>query len=134
MTIIILHTRNLTDNKMSVTHLVFMFQLIFFRILRSWKHGIPILPIRSARYVLKSFGYFEVSNRLRNWNKVKNFNYVVSKLQLCQLEIPIFIHKLMCHCSLINTVSFVICEFNGVACWNEGKSIISVRSSMQIPK
>ena len=67
-------------------------------------------------------------------NKVKNNIYVRSKLQLCQLEIPIFINKLMCKRSLMNWISFVYCEFNRVVGWNEGKAIILVRSSFQIPK
>ena len=33
-----------------------------------------------------------------------------------------------------NTVSFVFCEFNRVASWNEGKTIILVQSSIEIPK
>ena len=37
-------------------------------------------------------------------------------------------------CTLINAVSFVFCEFNCVANWNEGKAIILVRSSFKIPK
>ena len=46
MTSIILHTRRLTVNKKSVTHLVFMFRLTFiFRILRSWKSRFSIHSI-----------------------------------------------------------------------------------------
>ena len=56
-----------------------------------------------------------------------------SKLQLCQLEIPIFVYKLMCLRSLIKSVSFVFCEFNRIARWNEGKTIIFVRSSFKFP-
>ena len=44
----------------------------------------------------------EVRNRVRNWNKVKNFIFVESKLELCQLEMLIFIYKLMCQNSLMN--------------------------------
>jgi len=98
------------------------------------EHVFQIVPFRPTRCVLKSFRCLEVSNRVRNWNKVKNNIYVWSKLQLCQLEIPIFINKLMCQSSLINPVSFVFCEFNRAANWNEGKTIILVRSSFQIPK
>ena len=67
----------------------------------------------------------DVCNRVRNWNKAKNFIYVVSKLQLFQLEIPIFIYKLMCQILLINAVSFLFCEFNNLAIWNEGKTVIA---------
>ena len=49
------------------------------------------------------------------------------------MEIPIFINKLMCQSSLINTVPFVFCEFNCIASWNEGKTIILLRSSFQFP-
>ena len=80
------------------------------------------------------FRCLEGSNRVRMWNKIKKFIYVWSKLQLCQLEIPIFIYKLMWQGSLINSVSFVLCEFNGVSKWNEGKTTILVRSSIKIPK
>ena len=84
-------------------------------------HVFHFVPFRPTRYVLKSFRCLEVSNRVRNRNKVKN-TYVWSKLQLCQLEIPNFINKLMFQTSLINSVSFVFCEFNRVASRNEGKN------------
>ena len=54
--------------------------------------------------------WLEVSKRVRNWNKVKNFIFVESKLDLCQLEMPIFIYKLMCQSSLINLFHF--CSVN----------------------
>ena len=64
-----------------------------------------------------------VSNRVRNWNKVKNFIFVESKLELFQLEMLIIIYKLMCQ--FINElVSFLFCEFNCVTSWKEGKNII----------
>jgi len=40
----------------------------------------------------------------------------------------------MCQSSLINSVSFVFCEFNRLASLNEGKTIILFRSSFQIPQ
>jgi len=40
----------------------------------------------------------------------------------------------MCQSSLINSFSFVFCEFNRVANWNEGKTMILVQSTFQIPK
>ena len=101
---------------MSVTQLVFKFQLIIcFRILRSWKARFWHQSICPTRYVLKGLRWLEVSNRVRNWNTVKNIVYVGSKLQLCHLEIPIFIYKLMCQSSIINSVSFVFCDLNRVA-------------------
>jgi hypothetical protein len=75
------------------------------------------------------FRWLEVSNCIRNWNKVKNYNYFGSKLQLCQLNIPIFIYKLMCQISLIKSVSFVFCEFNRVGSWNEDKTTILISKS-----
>jgi hypothetical protein len=116
MTSIILHTRNLTVNKKSVTQLVFRFQLIFF--FAFWgaeKHVFHIVPFRPTRYVINSIKCLEISSSLTNWNKVKNDIYVRSKFQLCLLEIPIFINKLMCQSSLIISFSFVFCEFNRVA-------------------
>ena len=90
------------------------------------KHVLHIFPFRKTRYVLKVFRCLEDSNRVRNWNKVKNNIYVRSKIQLCQLEIIIFINKLMCKSSLIKSVLFAFCEFNRVASWNQSKSIILV--------
>ena len=122
---IILHTRR-TFIKKYVTHLVFRFQLIFFfAIWGDEKHVFHIVPFRPLRYALKSLKCLEVSNRIRNWDKVKNNIYVMSKLLLCQLEVPIFINKSMCHSSLINSIWIVFCELNRVANRNEGKSVIS---------
>ena len=98
------------------------------------KHVFHMVPFRPTSYVLKIFRCLEVSNRVRNWNNVKNNIYVRSKLLLCKLEIQIFINKLMCQISLIKAVSFVFCEFNRLASWNEGKTIILVRSKFQITK
>jgi len=42
-----------------------------------------------------------------------------------QINISEFINRL---------VSFLFCEFNRVTSWNEGKNIILVRSTFQIPK
>ena len=134
MTSIILHTRRVNCQYKSVTYVVIMFQLIFFRFFRSWKARFSQRSISPTRYVLQSFKCLKFVNLVRNWNKVKNNIYVRSKFQLCQLEIPIFINKLMCQSSLINPVSFMFCEFNRVTSWNEGKSIILMPSSFQIPK
>ena len=101
---LVLHTRNLTVNKKSVTHLVFVSADFW----GAEKPFFLIVPFRPRIYVLKSFRSLEVSNRVRNWNKVKNYIYVRSKFLLCQLEIPIFINILMCQSSLINSVSFYV--------------------------
>ena len=53
------------------------------------------------------------------------------KFQLCLWELPIFIYKLMCQCSLLNSVSFLFCEFIRVTSWNNGKTVILVRSSFK---
>jgi hypothetical protein len=92
-------------------HFVFMFQLIlFFRNLRSWKARFSHRSILPTRYVLKIFRFLEFRNRVRNWNKIKNFLLVGSKIQLLELVISIFIYKLMCQITLINSVSFLFCE------------------------
>jgi len=67
------------------------------------------------------FRCLEFSNCVRNWNKVINVIFVGSKLQLCQLEIPIFIYNLMCQSSLINSFSLLFFDLNRVASWNEAK-------------
>ena len=105
ITSIIFNTRR-PVNKKSVTHMVFRFQRIFFfRILRSWKARFNIVPFLPPRYVLKSFMCLEVSNGVRNWNKIKKKIYVRSKLLLCQLEIPIFININVTE--FINKLSFI---------------------------
>ena len=107
---IILHNRR-PVNKMFVTHLVFIFQLTFiFRILKSWKAHFHITPFRPTSYVLMRLMWLEYSNRVRNWNKVRNFIFVESKLELCQLEMLMFVYKLMCQISLINLFHF--CSVN----------------------
>ena len=73
-------------------------------------HVYHIISFRPTRYVLNRFRWLEVCNRVRNRNKVKNFIYIGSKIQLFQLEIPIFIYNLVCHNSFINSVTFVFCE------------------------
>ena len=83
----------------------------FFAFWGAEKHVIHIAPFRTMRNVLKIFRYLEVSNRVRNWNKLKNIIFVGLKLQLCQLEIPIFIYKIMSQRTIINSVSFLFCEF-----------------------
>jgi hypothetical protein len=95
MTKIIFHTRR-PVNKNSVTHLVFMLQLIFFAFRGAEKHVFHIVPFCPTRYVLKCFTCLEFNNRVRNWNEVKNNIYVRSKILLCQLEIPISINNLIC--------------------------------------
>ena len=79
-----------------------MFQLTFiFRILRSWNHVFHITPFRPTCYVLMRLKWLEVSNRVRNWNKVKYFIFAESNLEICQLEMLIFIYKLLCQSSLL---------------------------------
>ena len=134
MTSIILHIRRPNCQYKVCYALGFMLHLIFFFCISiSWKELFYIVPFRPARYVLKILRCLEFNNRVRKWNNVQNNIYVRWKIQLCQLEIPIYINKLMWPCSLINTVSFVSYEFNRVASWNEGKTIILLRPSFQIP-
>ena len=123
---IILHTRRPNcQYKICYALGFYVSAIFFFRILRSWKHVFHIAPFCPTTYVLKSFKWLEVSNRERNWNKLKNVIYVCSKLQLFQLEIQIFIYKFMWEPSLINSVSFLFCEFNRLASWNQGKTYFS---------
>ena len=97
-----------------------MFQLTFiFRILRSWKAFFYITPFRPTSYVLMRLKWLEFSNRVRNWNKVKNFIFVESKLELCQLQMLIFIYKLMCQNSLMNMFHF--CSMNLIVYQSEKK-------------
>ena len=108
----------------------------FFAFWGAEEHVFHIAPFSPTRYVLKSFRYLEVRNRVGIWNKVNNFILVVSKLQLCQLELPILIYK-MCRSTFINTVSFLFCEFIRVTSWNNGKtnyniSIIISNSQIEI--
>jgi len=110
-----------------------MFKLInFFAFWGAEKHVIHIAPFRPTTYILMRFRCLEVSNRIENWYKFKNYIFVGSKPQLYQLEIQIFIYKFICQISLWISVSYVFCEFNRVASRNKGKSIILVRSSFQI--
>ena len=80
---------DLIANIKSVMHLVFMFQLIFFRIFRSRKGRFSHRSILPTRYVLKSFRYLDVRNPVRNCYKLKktyswgrNFHYSNWKYQL----------------------------------------------------
>ena len=108
---------------MFVRHLVFMFQLILFSHFEDLKSTFSNLSFPPTRYVVKGFRWLEFSNSLRYWNNFKSNIYVKSNIQICQLELPIIIIKLMCQRSLINAFSFVFCEFNLVA--NEMKSNLS---------
>jgi len=73
-------------------------------------HVFHIAPFCPTNYVLMILRLLEVSNCVRNRNNVKKFIFVGSKLELFQLEIPIFIYKFMCHSSLINMFHF--CSVN----------------------
>ena len=126
-TIIILHTRRPNCQKFCYALCFYVSADFFFVFWGAEKHIFHIVPFRPTRCVLKVFRCLEISNCVRNRNKSKNIIYVRSKLQLCQLEI------LKCQSSLINTVSFVISEFNRVATWIEDKTLILVRT-FQIPK
>ena len=134
MTSIILLTRRPNCQYKVCYALASLFQLIsFFVFWGEEKHVFHIASFRPTRYELKRFTYLEVSNRVRKWNKVKNNIYLRSKIQLCQLETPIFLNKFMWQSSLINTVSFLFCEFNRVVNWNEGKTIILVDHHFKFP-
>jgi len=124
---------DLTVNKRLLRNLFIFFNgFCFFAFWGEGKHVLHIAPFCPTRYVLKSFRYLEVSNLVRNWNKVnnfiflgRNFNYANWKYQYSYTNfVSYFINKL---------VSILFCEFNREASWNKGKTIILVRSSFQIP-
>ena len=79
-----------SKNKLSIKSLLRTWFLCFsrfyfFHIWGAEKHVFHITPFCPTRYVLR-LKWFEVSNLVRNRNKVKNFIFVESKLELCQLE------------------------------------------------
>ena len=115
------------------TWFLFFSCLSFFAFWEAEKQLFHITPFCPTSYVLIWLKWLEVSNRVRNWNKMKNFIFVDSKLEIHQLEMLIFIYKLMCQSSLIN-LFHLFCEFNRVTSWKEGKNIILERSSSQNPK
>ena len=85
----------------------FLFQLIFdFAFWEAEKHVFNIVPFRPTGYVLKSFSSLEVSDRVRNWNKVK-------KKHLREVETSIIpigntnIHKYINGSEFINKFSFI---------------------------
>ena len=101
----------LTLNKKSVTHLVFMFQLIFF-FLAFWgavKHVFHIVPFLPTRYVLKSFRCLDVSKHLRNrknnkkqhLREVENSNMLIGNTNIHKHNnVSEFINKLSFICVL----------------------------------
>ena len=120
---IIFHTRRL-NTKVNFCYVHgFMFQLkCIFHILRSWKACLSHRSI--SLHLLCTKGGLEVSNRVSNWNKAKNLIFVVSIHKISQFKITVFIYKLIWQSSLWVSVSYVFCEFNRVASWYKGKSII----------
>ena len=134
MTSIINHTRETNTHWKRQLHTWLLCSSCwsFFTFWGAEKQLFHISPFRSTSYVLKSFGCLEVCNRVSKWIEGKNLIFVGQILQICQLEIPVFINKLMCESSLWVSVSYGFCEFNRVASCNKGKAIILVRSSFQI--
>jgi len=136
MTSIDIHTRRPNTQENVSSFLIFIFQLMFiFRIfaLDSYvsaddheKHVFHNAPFHSTSHVLKSFRYLDVSKRVSNWNKGKILIFIGSILQKCQLDVPVFIYKLMRQISLWITVSYGFLEFYRVAIWNKGKRFILV--------
>ena len=87
---IIIHTRRPNWQKKLHYALGFYFSNdYFYRIWGAKSTIFTSFHFPPTRYVLKIFRLFDVSNRIRKWNKFKNIIYVGSKFQLCQLEIPI---------------------------------------------
>jgi len=126
---------DLTVNRKTVTYFVFKFSWFsFFAFWGTEMHVFKIVPFRPTRYVLKIFRYLDVSNRVKNWSKVKNNMYVRRNFYNINWIYQYSKKILICQFSLKNSVSFMFCEFNRVSSWNEGKTVILVRSSFQIPK
>jgi len=98
---IIFHTRR-PINKDNVSYVLefYVSSDVHFGTFRSWKHVLHMTPFRSTCYELTFFGCLNVSNSVWNWNKVENLIFVWSILQICHLEIPVFIYKLMYDYSL----------------------------------
>ena len=84
-------------------HFVLMFQLIFFfRILRSWKSRFSHRSISPHEVFTKEFQVLGGHKSCKELKWSKNFIFMVSKLQLFKLEIPIFIYNIMGQSTLIN--------------------------------
>ena len=79
-----------------------------FAFLRSWNHVIHIASFRSTRYLIKSFGCFQFSKRVSNWNKSKihiycgrNFKYYNRNTNIhIQINVSGFIMNLIFLCVL----------------------------------
>ena len=133
MTSIIFHTWRHNSNKHQLRTLFLFFSWCsFFAFWGAENHVFHIAPFRSTRYVLKSFRFMDVSNRVSKWNEVKSFIFVGSILQIYQLVIRIFKYKLIWERKLRFSLSHEFCEFIIVKSWNKYKTIILVRLSFQI--
>jgi len=129
---IILHTRRPVYKK-SVTHLFLCFSwLSFFAFLEVEKHFIHITPLRATSYVLIRLKWLEVSNRVRNWYKEKNFiswsrNWIMpignANIHI-KINVSLFINKI---------VTFLFCDFNRVTSWNEAKLLFCYFHHFKFP-
>ena len=70
MTCIILHTRRPVKKSLLRTWFLCFSWLSFSAFWEAEKHVIHITPFRPTSYVLMRLKWLEVSNRVRNWNKV----------------------------------------------------------------
>ena len=125
-----------------------MFQLFFlFSHFEELKSTFSHRSISPTRYVLKSFSYLEVSNRVRNWNKVKkrHFRGVESSIMPIgntnihiKINVSVFIEELKS--TFFSLTCYVLKRFvclgvsNRVSNWNKGRKIIFVCSILQICK
>jgi len=127
MTSITFHTRSLTLKKKGRYVLgYYVSGGWFFTFWGAEKYVFHIAPLRITSYVIKSFWCVELSKRVSYWNKIKINIYVVSICQILQLEIPIFMYKLLCQSCLWISFSYRVYEFNGVVSLKKCKTIISV--------
>ena len=106
----------------------------FFAFWGAEKHVSHFAPFRPTRYVLKSFRWLEFSNRVRNWNIIKKNHLRVVEISIMPIGYTNIHIQINVSESFIKEVSFVFCELKIVASWNESKTIILVRLSIEIPK
>jgi len=106
MKAITLHTRRTNCLKKTVTHLVFMYQLIFISYFEELKRHFSRRSISHSMYVLKSFRCLEVNKHVWNWNKVKKKHLREYETSIMPIGIT-YIHKQINVTDFINKLSFI---------------------------
>ena len=100
-----------------------------FRILFIWKATFSHLFISLLELCTNVFRVF--GGQYQTEIKAK-LHFRAWILQICQLQIRIFIYQFISLHSLWISVSYWFCIFNRLASWNIGKELILVLSSFQI--